>query len=345
MNPEKKSNTKKIVLIVIIAVVAVLAVIGVAVGVVVSRIKSPEFRYELALKLGDEYFTNRNNEQAIEQYELAMKLIPENLQAYKSLVMVYANEHEADEMFDIYELAEDNLGRSDFKDFEEYFFIRMGHVIEAAIKDEEYGDAVEIIEAVAELDEDKADEFRDEYYSDIDWDTVAPDAEPADPEEIEEPEPSEDPKPEENEKPLSVGYEVGEQVPDFEFYDEDGKYHSISEFRGKPVYINFFTTWCTYCFYELPDMEEIYDKNDGDVVFIMIDLDEGPELGVQYAEDYDVTIPIYYVDGWEIEGLELEAVPLSIVIDGNGVVCGNQLGQASYSWMENTVNDAIASTK
>ena len=82
-----------------------------------------------------------------------------------------------------------------------------------------------------------------------------------------------------------------------------------------------------------------------DAAFIMIDLDEGPQLGLQYAEDYDVTIPIYYVDGWEIEGMELEAVPLSIVIDSEGVVCGNCLGQASYDWMNDTVNDAINSAK
>ena len=155
----------------------------------------------------------------------------------------------------------------------------------------------------------------------------------------------EESEPEESEKPLPVGYEVGEQVPDFEFYDAKGNRHTISEFRGKAVYINFFTTWCTYCFYELPDMEDVYDKYSDDVVFIMIDLAEGPELGLQYADDYDVTIPIYYVDDWGIDGLSIDAVPLSIVIDGNGVVYGNQLGQDSYDWMDDTVNDAIESTK
>ena len=51
-------------------------------------------------------------------------------------------------------------------------------------------------------------------------------------------------------------------------------------------------------------MESVYEDTADDAAFIMIDLDEGPQLGLQYAEDYDVTIPIYYVDGWEIEGIE-----------------------------------------
>lgn len=193
-------------------------------------------------------------------------------------------------------------------------------------------------------DDESEDEDEDEESEDKDSeDEKSEDEKESDSEESEKPEkPEETEKPE---KPLQVGYEVGEQVPDFEFYDAKGNRHTISEFRGKAVYINFFTTWCTYCFYELPDMEDVYDKYSDDVVFIMIDLAEGPELGLQYADDYDVTIPIYYVDDWEIDGLSIDAVPLSIVIDGNGVVYGNQLGQASYDWMDDTVNDAIESTK
>ena len=74
----------------------------------------------------------------------------------------------------------------------------------------------------------------------------------------------------------------------------------------------------------------------------MIDLDEGPELGLQYAEDYDVDLPIYYIDGWDLEGgLSIEAVPLSIVIDRYGMVYGNHLGMAEYDWMHDTVEDAV----
>ncbi len=200
---------------------------------------------------------------------------------------------------------------------------------------------------IEEEDTDRDDDEDDEDSDDEDEDKDSEDEKHEDKDESEESEKPEDEKPEKPEEPevqREEGYEEGNVIPDFEFYDEDGKKHTISEFRGQAVYINFFTTWCTYCFYELPDMEEVNDKYD-DVVFIMIDLDEGPKLGMQYADDYDVTIPIYYVDGWEIDGLEINAVPLSIVIDGNGVVYGNQLGQASYDWMEDTVNAAIESTK
>ena len=203
-------------------------------------------------------------------------------------------------------------------------------------------------DTVTEEEDTDRDDDEDDEDEDEDEDEESEDEKPEDRDEPEDPKDEKPEKPEAPEEPevqRETGYEEGNIIPDFEFYDENGKKHTISEFRGQAVYINFFTTWCTYCFYELPDMEEVNDKYSDDVVFIMIDLDEGPKLGTQYAEDYDVTIPIYYVDGWEIDGLEIDAVPLSIVIDGNGVVYGNQLGQASYNWMDNTVEDAINSTK
>ena len=338
MNPASKTKT---IVSVIIAILVGLGVIGAVVALGLHN-SSPEYRYNAAIKMGDNYYGEDDLKSALERDETARELCPERLEAYMSLAMYWGNKLDVDELFELYDLAEDNLKRSDFKKFEDEFYERMDTIIWNMMKNKKYDKAIKYVEMVAELDEDKAEEFREEYLTDIPWYSVV-EEEPSiddEPAPTEEPEPSEEP-----EKPLAVGYEVGEQVPDFEFYDAEGNRHTISEFRGKAVYINFFTTWCTYCFYELPDMEDVYDKYSDDVVFIMIDLAEGPELGLQYADDYDVTIPIYYVDDWEIDGLSIDAVPLSIVIDGNGVVYGNQLGQASYDWMDDTVNDAIESTK
>ena len=89
-------------------------------------------------------------------------------------------------------------------------------------------------------------------------------------------------------------------------------------------------------------MQDVADEYEGDAVVIMIDLGEGPELGLQYAEDYDVDLPIYYVDGWELEGgLSIEAVPLSIIIDKYGMVHGNHLGMSEYDWMHDTLEQAV----
>ena len=60
-------------------------------------------------------------------------------------------------------------------------------------------------------------------------------------------------------------------APDFQVTDKDGNIVKLSDFSGKPVVINFFTSWCQPCRNEMPYFEEMYREND-DVVFMMINV-------------------------------------------------------------------------
>ena len=139
-----------------------------------------------------------------------------------------------------------------------------------------------------------------------------------------------------------TGYEVGQVVPDFTFQDQYGNNVCITDFLGKSVYINFFTTWCPYCYYEMPDLASAAkDFSSSEVSVILIDLDEGPELAFEYADEYGINFPIYFRDDWTVKGMEIDAVPLSIVIDKYGMVVGNNRGMSEYSWMHDALADAV----
>ena len=49
-------------------------------------------------------------------------------------------------------------------------------------------------------------------------------------------------------------------APDFTLYDQYGNKHSLSEYKGKTVFLNFWATWCPPCRGEMPDIEEIYKE-------------------------------------------------------------------------------------
>jgi len=56
--------------------------------------------------------------------------------------------------------------------------------------------------------------------------------------------------------------EVGTQAPDFSITDVDSKItYKLSDFTGKPVMLDFFATWCTYCVQALPHLVDIYEAN------------------------------------------------------------------------------------
>lgn len=62
---------------------------------------------------------------------------------------------------------------------------------------------------------------------------------------------------------------VGETAPDWQLTDAEGKVHSLSEYRGRVVVLDFWATWCGPCKEVMPRMQKLYEKfkDQGVVVF------------------------------------------------------------------------------
>lgn len=54
----------------------------------------------------------------------------------------------------------------------------------------------------------------------------------------------------------------------FTLKDIDGNEHSLTDYVGKPLLLNFFGTWCHYCNQELPDLQKVADEGDVQVILI-----------------------------------------------------------------------------
>ncbi|MEO8448048.1 MAG: TlpA disulfide reductase family protein [bacterium] len=67
----------------------------------------------------------------------------------------------------------------------------------------------------------------------------------------------------------------GNPAPDFSYPDVDGVKHSLSEYKGKYVYIDVWATWCKPCLYEAPYMKTIAKEYKGrNIVFLGVSIDE-----------------------------------------------------------------------
>ena len=81
---------------------------------------------------------------------------------------------------------------------------------------------------------------------------------------------------------LSGSALAGEPVPDFTMTDQYGNTHSLSDYAGKIVFLNFWATWCPPCVAEMPEFEELYSKlgrNQDQVVILGV---AGPDTVDQY---------------------------------------------------------------
>lgn len=71
-------------------------------------------------------------------------------------------------------------------------------------------------------------------------------------------------------------FEKGSAAPDFTLTDSDGKEVSLENFRGKYIYLGFFTSWCKGCLSALDTLQKFQQKYAGKVEFVNISMDNTP---------------------------------------------------------------------
>ena len=112
-------------------------------------------------------------------------------------------------------------------------------------------------------------------------------------------------------------------APDFTVYDLDGNAHKLSDYRGKPVVLNFWASWCDPCKSEMPDFEKIYTQYGQDIHFLMVNLTDGLEETVASASGFiaekGYTFPVYYdTDMDAAQAYGVYSVPVTYFIDAEG---------------------------
>jgi len=86
----------------------------------------------------------------------------------------------------------------------------------------------------------------------------------------------------------------GAQAQGFSFKDTAGKIHSLSDYRGKWVLVNFWATWCPPCLEEIPDLVSLYESRK-DVMVIGIVMDyRDPKTVLKFVDSLAISYPIVF---------------------------------------------------
>ena len=123
-------------------------------------------------------------------------------------------------------------------------------------------------------------------------------------------------------------------APDFVLKDIYGQPIDFSKFKGKPVLLNFWATWCGPCREELPSMQRMHEaskKNGGfHVVAISIDRSNIKKVS-RYAEKLNLTFPILVDPDRETRNAYfIRSVPTSYLIDAEGKLRGFVSGSRNW---------------
>ncbi len=125
--------------------------------------------------------------------------------------------------------------------------------------------------------------------------------------------------------------EVNSKAPEFSLTATDGSQVSLSSFRGKPVYINFFTTWCPICEEEQDELNRVANATKGNVQFIGISMKENLQPVAEYAKRNNVPYPIAADTNGSVSRKYFTiGQPVHFFIDSNGIIRNRISGPASY---------------
>ena len=133
----------------------------------------------------------------------------------------------------------------------------------------------------------------------------------------------------------NIGLEIGNIAPDFELETLDGETVKLSDYRGEPVMLNFWATWCPPCRSEMPDMQRFYQDTDMNILAInLTDTEANVEDVDQFIEEYDLTFTIP-LDQGNIVGdrYQIRPIPTTYMLDSNGIIQFNVFGPLNYDQM------------
>ena len=115
---------------------------------------------------------------------------------------------------------------------------------------------------------------------------------------------------------------VGEPAPDFRLENLDGQSISLSDFRGKPILLNFWATWCPPCVAEMPYLQQVYEEWSGKgLVVLAVNIGENPTEVKRFLQAHDLSLPVL-LDTEEntAEKYNITGIPASFFIDSDGII-------------------------
>ena len=121
-------------------------------------------------------------------------------------------------------------------------------------------------------------------------------------------------------------------APEFELQGPGGERIRLSDYRGQPLIVNFWATWCPPCRAEMPSMQRAWEEiRDEGIGLIAINVGDSAGAVRQFAEEYPVDFPLpmdldsSVVQAWPVRGL-----PTTFVVSPDGQIVYQAAGEREW---------------
>ena len=137
--------------------------------------------------------------------------------------------------------------------------------------------------------------------------------------------------------------EKKELAPNFTLSTIDGKEFRLSEYKGRPVLINFFASWCLPCREEMPTLEKIvHEYGPKGVVFLGVAVDDTETKMKDFIARYGVTFPVGLDKTAAIQkSFGIYGIPTTYFIDKQGVINYSHSGSVTEELLQHELDKLL----
>jgi peroxiredoxin len=140
---------------------------------------------------------------------------------------------------------------------------------------------------------------------------------------------------------------VGDTAPAFTLKTLDGNSVSLSDFKGHPVVINFWASWCVPCRHEMPVMVEAYRApNDSGLIILAVnsrDQETSTRAVRRFVAEFQMPFPVLLDEHGDVRRrYGLRGLPTSVFIGADGMVRGVIIGPFTPSAFETHLKEILS---
>jgi peroxiredoxin len=137
---------------------------------------------------------------------------------------------------------------------------------------------------------------------------------------------------------------LAEEVPDLALpvLGSDDQEISLADYRGQPVVVNFWGSWCIPCVEEMPDFQAVHESLGDQVAFVGININDIEEKALAMAETTGVTYDLIVdADGELVRALEVTNFPSTFLVDADGTIVDAARRQVSAERLCEKINQSL----
>jgi thiol-disulfide isomerase/thioredoxin len=137
-------------------------------------------------------------------------------------------------------------------------------------------------------------------------------------------------------------------VIDFSLRDLDGRETKLSQYRGHPVVIDFWATWCAPCRHQIPELKKLYEKyhQSRGLVVLGIACDTVRGEGVRsvrpFVKEFDISYPILLAEAGVLDTFDVEEIPTTLFLGSDGSIVGRMMGAGRSGELSEGVVELLA---